>query len=41
MYPRLYGKTLEHYKEKKKVANALKPFDGQLTLEENKTLFNE
>ena len=40
-YPCLYGKASEHYKDKRKVANAWKRVDEQLGFEEGNTLFNE
>ena len=40
-YPCLYDKALEHYKDKRNVANAWKRVDEQLGLERGNTLFNE
>lgn len=40
-YPCLYGKASEHYKDKRKEANAWKHVDEQIGFEEGNTLFNE
>ena len=40
-YPCLYDKASEHYKDKRKVANAWKRVDEQLGSEEANTLFNQ
>ena len=40
-YPCLYDQASEHYKDKRKVANAWKRVDEQLGFEEGNTLFYE
>lgn len=40
-YPCFYGKTSEHYYDKRKVANAWKYVDEQFGFEEGNTLLTE